>query len=546
MKNSLLFLLMLVSVQVVAQDRYIIRLKDKHNSPFSFSNPSEYLSQKAISRRVAMGIAIDSADLPINPSYRSSIAGTGARILNQSKWFNTVTVEADTNEIIAVGQFNFVDGYQKVFGSNIPKGVNSISSNKFSKDYETVEVPQPSIQSNYGGADNQTKMIEADALHTAGYKGESIIIAVIDAGFRGTDIHKAFDSLRNSNRILGTWNFTDNSSFVYDYSNHGSMVLSCMAANVPDSMVGTAPQASYYLLRSEEEATEYIVEEYNWAAAAEYADSVGADIINSSLGYTQYDAASQSHTYNDMDGNTTPVTRAANIASDKGVLVVNSAGNSGSDTWFYIGAPADGDKVFTVGAVDPQKSIGFFSSNGPTSAGDIKPDVVGQGAPAYIARMNTGSYAFGNGTSFSSPVIAGFSACALQLLKTTRPEATPALLKSWIKTYSDRNGFQNNQYGWGIPSGLKLLQFSGITSTKNTDLQVYPNPVQSELLIDLGSSEIYTIRIIDLYGKTLVEKQEFLPGVGSAIEVPYDLSAGLYLLQVQSKSNSYQGKFIKE
>ena len=258
-----------------------------------------------------------------------------------------------------------------------------------------------------------------------------------------------------------------------------------MAALVPDTMIGTAPHAKYYLLRSEEEATEYEVEEYNWAAAAEFADSVGVDVINSSLGYTEFDARSQNHTYADMNGNTAVVTLAAKMASEKGVLVVNSAGNSGNDPWFYIGAPADADEVFTIGSVSPFEDISGFSSNGPTSDGRIKPDVCAQGSQTYLARPSDLGYGTGSGTSFSSPVTAGFSACAFELYKVSHPSAKPADVKAWIKKYADRATQPNNQYGYGIPDGSKLLLNASVENTSKNTYKVYPNPSTNTLLIFL-------------------------------------------------------------
>ena len=346
-------------------------------------------------------------------------------------------------------------------------------------------------------------MLHADFLHQSGFTGSTMQIAIIDAGFRNTNTHTAFDSLRAKNQIIGTWNFTDNTSFVYDYSNHGTSVLSCIGANVPDTMIGMAPDAKFYLLKTEEEATEYIVEEYNWAAAAEYADSAGADIINSSLGYTEYDAASQSYTYADMNGSTAPITIAADIAVDKGVLVVNSAGNSGSDAWFYIGAPADGKNVLSVGAVDPTKLIAGFSSNGPTSDGRTKPDVVAQGGPAWIAKANTGSFGFGSGTSFSGPIIAGFSACAFELFKIQYPGANPLQFKAWMKEHADNSLNPNNQYGWGLPNGRKLYDVLGINNLNKSKITLYPNPVKDFCQFNLDKTQKANITIYSSTGSKM-------------------------------------------
>lgn len=539
--------LLVTALSSYSQDRYIIFLKDKANTPYQLNNPSAFLTARAIARRTNMNITIDSADIPVNSSYVSSIANSGAKILNRSRWFNTVTVQADTTQVIAIGALNFVDSYVKVFGANLHKG--KITKNKFDEpSFEQLPLQKSRSLGSYGGALNQTQMIGADALHAAGYTGKNSVIAVIDAGFFNADIHPAFDSMRIQNRLLGTWNFSDNTANVYGFSNHGTSVLSCIGALVPDSMIGTAPHASFYLLRSEEEATEYEVEEYNWAAAAEFADSVGADVINSSLGYTEFDAKSQNHTYADMNGNTAVVTLAAKMANNKGVLVVNSAGNSGNDSWFFVGAPADAEEVFTIGALNPQGSIAGFSSNGPTSDGRIKPDVSAQGAPAYLARPGNLSYGTGSGTSFSSPIMAGFSACAFELYKTSHPHAKPADVKAWIKQYSDRASLPNNQYGFGIPDGGKLLLNASVESTSKNKYKIYPNPSNNTIYIDVnnGNNRMWDLQICDPLGKVLYSNSFSTIDLMMGIEIPANISRGFYIISVSTENDSFKQVIIKE
>ena len=537
-KYLLVFTLLLSFTTALAQDRYIIFLKDKANSPFSINNPSEYLSARAIARRTRMNIPIDSLDIPVNPAYVTAIKNTGAIVLNKSKWLNTITIQADTAQAIAIGNLSYVKRYKKVFGTNVHK----TSINKFPE--ENIVNPSNRIDSSkYGNAWNQTKMLNADFLHQSGLTGSTMQIAIIDAGFRNTNTHTAFDSLRLKNQIIGTWNFTDNTSFVYDYSNHGTSVLSCIGANVPDTMIGMAPDAKFYLLKTEEEATEYIVEEYNWAAAAEYADSAGADIINSSLGYTEYDAASQSYTYADMNGSTAPVTIAADLAVDKGVLVINSAGNSGGGAWFYIGAPADGKNVLSVGAVDPSKIIAGFSSNGPTADGRTKPDVVAQGGPAWIAKANTGGFGFGSGTSFSGPIIAGFSACAFELYKIQYPGANPLQFKAWMKEHADNSLNPNNQYGWGLPNGRKLFDVLGINLSKNK-ISLYPNPVNDYCQFNLVNIQNAEIAIYSSAG-AFIQKEKLASENGCFRFSTANINPGLYVIKIQTEASVYSMTFLK-
>jgi hypothetical protein len=539
-KNYWLTVLLLLTIlNANAQDRYIVFLKNKANNPYTISNPSEYLSVRAINRRTRMNIPIDSSDLPVNPAYVAAIKNTGAIVLNRSKWLNTMTIQADTNQAIAIGNLPFVVRYKKVFGTNVHKSsVNKFPEENFANPFNKID------SSKYGNAWNQTKMLNADFLHQCGITGSTMQIAVIDAGFRNADTHTAFESLRSKNQILGTWNFTNNTSFVYDYSNHGTSVLSCIGANVPDTMIGMAPDAKFYLLKTEEEATEYLVEEYNWAAAAEYADSAGVDIINSSLGYTEYDAASQSYTYEDMDGNTAPITIAADIAVDKGVLVINSAGNSGSSAWFYIGAPADGKNVLSVGAVDPTNLIAGFSSNGPTADGRTKPDVVAQGGPAWIAKANTGGFGFGSGTSFSGPIIAGFSACAFEMYKTYYPNATPLDFKAWMKALSDNSTNPNNQYGWGIPNGRKLFMALGINLLNNKKTTLYPNPVNDFCQFNIPNSQSAKIAVYTSTGALLIQ-ENLQSATGSFKFSTENFNPGLYVIKILTEDSVYSLTFSK-
>lgn len=548
MKSLFLFFVLGCStLSLSAQDRYIVFFKDKANSPYTLQNPSAYLSQRAIDRRTRMGISLDSTDLPVNPAYIQAAANAGAKILNRSRWFNSITVEADTNEIINIAQNSFVASYKKVFGSNLFK---SSRENKFESFYKSEKTSLNNFQfvGNYGGADNQIKMMKADVLHTSNYTGKNTIIAVIDAGFRNTNTHKAFDSLRLQNKILGTWDFSRNDPFVYDYSNHGTSVLSCIGANVPDSMIGTAPHASFYLLRSEEEATEYLVEEYNWLAAAEFADSAGVDIINSSLGYTEFDARSQNHTYQDMNGNTTVVSRAAKTAVSKGVLVVNSAGNYGNDTWFHIGAPADVTEVFTIGSVGQDRTLSGFSSRGPNALGNIKPDVVAQGGPAFIARANSGSYGFGSGTSFSGPLVAGFTACAWELYKTTYPNSKPAQVIQWIKNNADNSNAVNNDIGFGIPDAAKLFLNLSVENNKSKSFNVYPNPSKDFVQFSFMSkqNESFELSIYNLIGERIYVGNFSTIELINGIQLPANILKGIYIISIENSVSSYKTRLAIE
>ncbi len=324
----------------------------------------------------------------------------------------------------------------------------------------------------YGQAFNQINMLNGIPLHDLGLDGAGMTIAVLDAGFLNADVIEAFDSLWLNNQIIGYKDFVSPlAPDIFDSHYHGTMVLSTMGANLPTEMVGTAPKADYWLLRSEDGATEYLIEELNWASAAEFADSLGADIINSSLGYTTYDDPAQDHTYEDMDGNTTPITIAADLAASKGILVVNSAGNSGSSSWHYIGAPADGDSVFTIGAVNSSGNYASFSSTGPTYDDRIKPNVVAQGQGSTVISAYSGNVTSGNGTSFSSPITAGMVACLWQ----AHPNKKNTEIMEAIQQSASQALNPDSLLGYGIPdyfaahSTLSLP----VIHTINLDIKVF-------------------------------------------------------------------------
>jgi hypothetical protein len=444
------------SYSQVAPDKYWVRFTDKDNSPYSINHPEQFLTQRAIERRNAQGISIVENDLPVNPSYIQAVSNTGATLLNASKWYNSVTVYTTSQSVIdAINQLPFVLSVQKL---PIQVEPNQESSKPFfeSEVWDQpidgkLKSPSSGESFSYGMAYNQISMLNGIALHDLGFDGSGMVIAVLDAGFLNTNIIAAFDSLWDNNRILGYKDFVSpQNPNIFGSHSHGTSVLSTMGANLPGQMVGTAPHASYWLLRSEDGATEYLIEELNWVSAAEFADSVGADVINSSLGYTTFDDPSQNHTYADMDGNTTPVTIGADIASGKGLIVVNSAGNSGGGSWQYIGAPADGDSVFTIGAVNAAGNYASFSSTGPTSDGRIKPNVVAQGSGTTIISANSGNVTTGSGTSFSSPVTAGMVACLWQAHQGKRNTEVMQAIEQSASLASNPNYL----LGYGIPDYL--------------------------------------------------------------------------------------------
>ncbi|MBU2466132.1 MAG: S8 family serine peptidase, partial [Bacteroidetes bacterium] len=396
-------LLSLFSINIlmaqVAPDKYWIQFTDKAGTPYTLDEPEAFLTERAIQRRANQGIEFTENDLPVNPSYVEGVENAGAGLLFTSKWLNGVSIEtADSDVLDAIAALPYVAETRKMvdyYAEPMPKQFFEAENWDEGK-LDPVANFKSQNFFNYGNGFTQINQINGIPLHEDGYRGEGMVIAVLDGGFDKVDVHPAFDSLWINNQILGTKDFAHPGGSVFNESSHGTSVLSTMGAYSPGQLIGTAPRASYWLLRSEYVYSENVLEEYNWVSAAEFADSVGADVINSSLGYIDFDLPQWDHTYADMDGETNVVTIGADIAASKGILVVNSAGNSGSSSSFpYIGAPADGNEVFSIGAVDGNGQRASFSSIGPTFDGRIKPDVMAMGQNTALA-SGSSSYTTGS------------------------------------------------------------------------------------------------------------------------------------------------------
>ncbi len=554
-KYFLFFLLVLFSIPLfsqIAPYKYYIQFTNKNNSPYSLSQPDKFLTARALARRARFNIPIKENDIPVNPQYVKAVANTGVKILNTSRWLNGVTIYAtDTALIDSIKTFSFVRSTLKFS----PAGQKV---NKFRKEAAIPAVVTPAFkavdtqEAQYGAALTQIKQINGLYLHNKGFRGKGMVIAVLDAGYSSVPTQPLFDSLRNDHRIMGTKDFVDPGGDVYTQHYHGRMVLSCMAADIPGTMIGTAPKASYWLLRSEDTRSENVIEEYNWVSAAEFADSVGADIINSSLGYIAFDDTAFSHSYSDMDGKTCISTRGAEIAASKGILIVNSAGNGGQSITFpWIGAPADGDSVLTAGAVTTTGTRASFSSIGPTYDSRIKPTVMTLGQGDAVAN-STDSITSASGTSFSSPVLAGMSACLWE----AHPLATNMQIIDALKKTASFAGNPNSLMGWGIPDFAKadayLAGILGIFHPKADvdDLTVYPNPFRDSFSVDVPQNIFGKVQLalFSLEGKMLFEKVLQVSGSRLSFHNAFlsQLHPGIYLLRLSHAGNSFYGKVLKK
>jgi hypothetical protein len=511
----IVIILLLIPIGSQAQfTRQVVQLRNKAFTTGTVANPSTYLTARAIQRRTRYGIAIDSTDLPLSSRYLDSIRSVpNVQIISVSRWLNQVLIRtSDASALTRINAFPFVQ-------STAPQGLRTTGTTTPQRDKfsETITPIDPSIVGrtqgtsgldtlNYGNNYAQIHIHEGEFLHNKNLTGQGMVIAVLDGGFQNYRTITAFDSVRLQGRILGERDFVAFDNSVNEDHPHGMQCLSTICANWPGRMVGTAPSSSFWLIRTEDAATEYPVEEFNWIVGAEFADSVGADLLSSSLGYTTFDAAQFNHTYDQLNGNTIPVTRAADYAAHKGMIVTNSAGNDGNAAWRYIGVPADGDSVVAVGAVNTAGTIAAFSSLGYPADPRIKPNVVSVGQNTVIAG-NTGPVA-GSGTSYSNPNLNGLIACLWQAF----PERNNQQIINAVYQSSDRYANPDRTYGNGIPNFRKayyILKKVRNDSTFGTAwLKAAPNPFSDTIKVDFVAqvSGSATITVINSSGTIVASR----------------------------------------
>lgn len=520
--------------------KYWVQFTDKNDSTYKLDNPSKYLSNKAINRREKQQIAIDSTDLPVKQAYIDSILTTGVGLHSSSKWFNGITITvADTLILANIRAFSFVKKIEKTFVPNLNRSAK-IESKKHTQRSSTI------TNNGYGNAYTQINMHNGVWLHQAGFKGEGIQIAVLDAGFQNVNSNPAFAIARNNGQFLGTRDFVNPQSDFYSENYHGAQVLSVMAANEYDKYIGTAPEASYWLIRTEDANSEFPVEMDNMISAMEYADSLGVDIITASLGYYNFDDSSMNLAYNKLDGKTYRVSLAETLCARKGILVVNSAGNQGNLAWHYIVAPTDADSILTVGSVNSMLEHSPFSSWGPSADGRIKPTVCALGTNTAIVN-ELGELSTNSGTSLAAPIIAGLAACLWQALPTLNNMQILELIKANAASFES----PNNQIGYGIPDfySAYVSATGTVKSLLNSiDLvKVYPNPILDSLLIDIDSSILGrnpSLYIYSMAGKKILKKN--ISAINNKIFVG-SLAAGNYTLVVKlGNLTIFKQQFIKQ
>lgn len=519
-----------------AEYRYFYRVyfKDKGENIIADYTLSDLLSPKAILRREKYGITVpDMKDIPVSENYTHNISDSGFVLHTTSKWMNTALFKSDTYiDIQGIINLPFVSDVRIVKSPF----KSETTSNKLKIDYIDLATPAP--------YDHSLTMLNGHLLHQAGYKGNNVSIAVLDGGFYNALILPSLQELKGRNGISGNYDFILKNENVYDYSDHGTAVLTVLGGNLANQIKGTAPGADYWLFRTEDGDSEYPVEEDYWIAAAERADSLGADIITSSLGYTVFDDPSLNYDFNDLDGNTAFITKAADIAASKGILVIVSAGNERDNEWQRIAAPSDGDSVISVGAVDRYSRISFFSSAGPSSDGRIKPDNAAMGVDVPIQTTPT-SVLRASGTSFSCPVLSGLCACLIQAV----PQASNIDIINALHRNGDRYNSPDSLFGYGIPDMMSSFQWLSYKLTEKPKLKtiVSPNPVKD--IIEISFIEPPGDLFVEIFSTTgtLVFSKSYAPFNEKSLKISelQSLSQGMYIIRLKTSFGTFSHKIIK-
>lgn len=524
-----------VSAQEIADDVYWIYFTDKEGTPYNIAQPEDFLSDRSVNRRALQGLAIDHLDRPVNQDYVQEIRDKGIEVRHVSRWLNGIAMTAlDAGSFQEVLDLSFTDTV-----AWYPKT-------------DDLFLPQPSGASrfdpplsnppgfDYGIATDQIRMLETDLLHELGYTGKGVWIAVLDGGFRNVDSLSSFELLLDEGRILDTRNYVNELPVFRLSSSHGMYVLSTMGGEWNGQMVGTAPHASYLLCTTEDAERETRLEEIAWIEAAEFADSLGVDVINTSLGYSDFDGTAFDYSYRDLDGKTSFISRAASITASRGIVSCNSAGNEGDDSWFYITPPGDAFHILTVGAVDLNNRIANFSSRGPSFDARIKPDVTALGVASGL-QSSQGGVTRGNGTSFASPILAGSVASLWQAY----PDLSASELIHWVRQSGDRHKNPDSTYGFGLPNFSQT--YHAITNVPAHfpagELELWPNPARDFLMIRVPEEfpEEQEIRFYDIQGRIQATAWSGLPG---EVALPPSLSPGMYLVVIRTSSTIYRSRLI--
>jgi hypothetical protein len=527
---------MQLCAEVFAQaNRYMVFFKDKNGSPYNISEPIAFLSQKAITRRIQQGITVEQEDIPVNATYIQGVVSTGAEVFFSTRWMNGVLVQCDANLVPTLESLSYVSHVELVApGTRLNSGGRKRSAAK-------TRTAKTSVATM-----TQLQMIGLDEMHSAGHRGEGITIGIFDSGFEGVDTAPPFDSVLEDNRIVLMQDFVANSDDVFQYDEHGTEVFSIIAAYQEGAFTGGAYEANYQLYVTEDVATEYRIEEYNWLFAAERADSAGVDIINSSLGYYDFDNSAMDYPKSALDGKTTIVTRAATFAAERGIIVVCSAGNEGALSWQMITAPADAEKVLAVASVNQNGDRVSSSSTGPSADGRIKPDVAALGLNTTVIKPN-GLLGSASGTSLSTPLITSLAAGVWQRYgQLTNFEVIDA-----IKSSASQAGTPDNLIGYGIPNFKAVVNY--LEQHPQVALfDIFPNPVLTDDTITIRPSdpnEVTDCRIelLSPVGQVLADGTVTFSWLNRTYTATVNqLTAGMYFVRITVGDKRFVYKVVKK
>lgn len=535
MKKILFSAIIFTSAGIFAQTELVfVYFKDKPNKAAFYANPQSELSEKALARRANLGIALNDQDAPLENSYVQSIENLGFEVSDKSKWLNGVAVNANSMQIEQLESQSFVASVES-FVKDPFALPHDKKKNKFEDSYSLSKEVFP-----YGNGASQIDQVNLRPLHVSGFTGKNISIAVLDTGFPTVDTGSAYARLRNNGKIKGVYNFISKNNDVYNtaLNSHGSMCLGVIGGYIAGSFVGSAPDADFYLYATESGPLEIPEEELYWIQAAEEADRVGVDIISSSLGYGDFfDDPRYNYTYEDMNGSKSFVARGAQIAADKGILVVSANGNEGGTWWHYLITPADNADVFSVGAVTPTGNSSGFSSYGPNALGVIKPDASARGSETWFGFNNGATYA--NGTSFATPLTAGGIACLLQALPSSQPREE---IRNSLRNTASLAPSHDDQMGFGILNFAEALEIATLSSDEATvkkNIQIYPNPVTDFVQIKTDDK----IKSVELYDQLGRQIRKF--NNEKTINIR-QFPKGVYIMKVETEKATLTEKIIKK
>ncbi|HLW18822.1 MAG TPA: S8 family serine peptidase [Cyclobacteriaceae bacterium] len=521
---------LLLPTLAMAQDRYAVHYKYKPQSQYSLELPGEFMLEKALGRRIKERVELDSTDLPVSPKYVETVLPLVEKVHYHSKWLNASIVVATEDQIKEISKLPFVQ-YTELVGRGF---YSQVLDGK--KESMRIPVSFRTKSKKADAYDFQNDLLGIPQMHEEGYTGAGVTIAVFDAGFINTDKISGMKHLFEQGQILSTRDFVlPGSTDVFKVDAHGTASLSVMASYEPGKLVAGAFDSQYILCITEDVNSEYKIEEYNWVRAAEFSDSLGVDIINSSLGYNRFDDPAMNYQLEDLDGKTAVITRGASMAAKKGILVVSSAGNEGNGSWKTITAPADGEGILAIGSVNNNLEKSGFSSTGPTADGRIKPDLVAFGSGVVVWRQvdnpNTSS-----GTSFTSPQVAALAAGLWQ----ARPDWTKQELIERLLASATLADEPNSELGYGIPN-FRDAYYGEILDLEQEESKsyVFPNPLDgNELFIYYGKEKECGFRLISPQGQILADHSLSR----NSLHSPYQLTLkntlpGLYIVECQESGD---------